>query len=386
MIIEPAKRLQVVEEYYFSKKLREIADMRASGKPVINLGIGSPDLPPSDTTINALIDASKISSNHGYQSYIGVPELREAFTEWYKKYFNVSLNPADEVYPLIGSKEGIFHISMAFLNEGDGVLVPNPGYPTYASVSRLCGAKIEEYNLKEENNWLPDFEELENKNLSGIKLMWVNYPNMPTGTPAQMRIFEKLVAFGKKHNILIVNDNPYSFVQNTEQLSILQVEGAKEVALELNSLSKSHNMPGWRVGVLMGAADYLTETRKVKSNQDSGIFYAMQAAAIEALKSPESWYDDINGIYAERRFKVFEIFDLLNCTYDTAQVGMFIWAKLPDNVESVEEFADNILYKANVFITPGFIFGSNGARYLRISLCADIKVYNEALTRLEKLI
>lgn len=383
MIIEPAKRLQVVEEYYFSKKLREIAEMKAAGKPVINLGIGSPDLPPSEATINALIEASKKPTIHGYQSYTGVPEFRKALADWYQKYFNVTLNPESEVYPLIGSKEGIFHISMAFLNPGDGVLVPNPGYPTYSSVSRLCEANIVEYNLTEENNWLPDFNELESKDLTNIKLMWVNYPNMPTGTPANLNLFERLIEFGKKHNILIVNDNPYSFVQNPEQLSILQIEGAKDVALELNSLSKSHNMPGWRIGMLAGAADYLTEVRKVKSNQDSGMFYGLQAAATEALNSPDSWYDDINGIYAERRFKVFEIFDILNCKYDISQVGMFIWAKIPDNIESVADFADKILYESNIFITPGFIFGSNGNRYVRISLCADVKIYDETIERLK---
>lgn len=382
MIIEPAKRLQIVEEYYFSKKLREIAQMREEGKNVINLGIGSPDLPPSEKTIDALVEASKSEKNHGYQSYIGTNELRKGYAQWYAEYFNVSLNFESEVYPLIGSKEGIFHVAMAFLNEGDGVLVPNPGYPTYKSVANLCRANVIEYNLTEEGDWLPNFEEIEKNDLSNVKIMWVNYPHMPTGTRATLELFQKIIQFAKKHNILVVNDNPYSFVQNTEQLSILQIDGAKECALELNSLSKSHNMSGWRMGVIVGQSDYLAEVRKVKSNQDSGIFYGIQAAAVEALKADSSWYDYINGIYADRRFKVFEIFDILKCNYDPNQVGMFVWAKIPDNIESVEQFADDILYKTNIFVTPGFIFGSNGSRFLRISLCADVKVYQEAIDRL----
>lgn len=385
MIIEPAKRLQVVQEYYFSKKLREIAEMKAAGKAVINLGIGSPDLPPSETTIDALCEAARRCDVHGYQNYSGIDELREAFANWYARYFDVRLNPKNEIYPLIGSKEGIFHISMAFLNEGDGVLVPNPGYPTYTSVSRLCNARIVNYNLCEQNGWLPDFDQLEQMDLSGVKLMWVNYPHMPTGTPANRNLFERLVDFAHRHKILIVNDNPYSFIQCRQQLSILQIDRAADVAIELNSLSKSHNMPGWRIGAIFGRADYLDIIRKVKSNQDSGMFYAMQKAAVEALNAPLSWYDTLNAEYTKRKSKVFEIFDLLGCRYDASQVGLFVWARIPDEVENVELFADKILYQANVFVTPGSIFGSNGNRYMRISLCAKVDVYDEVIQRLKQI-
>ncbi len=384
MIIEPAERLNTVGEYYFSKKLKEIAQMNAEGRNVLNLGIGNPDNPPSKKTIDALIEAAQKPNAHGYQSYVGIPQLRTAFAEWYKTYFTVELNPANEILPLMGSKEGIMHISLAFINKGDGVLVPNPGYPTYSSVSNIVEANIIEYDLKDENGWLPDFVAIEKNDLSKVKIMWVNYPNMPTGTPATKELFEKLVAFGKKHNILIVNDNPYSFIQNNEQLSILAVPGAKDVAIELNSLSKSQNMPGWRMGMVAGAADYLQTILNIKSNMDSGMYLPMMIAATEAIKNPKSWYDEINEHYTRRREHAINIMKYLGCTLNEQQVGMFIWAKIPDSVASVEELSDNILYKANVFITPGFIFGSNGSQYLRISLCTSEVLLQEALERIKK--
>jgi len=386
MIVSPADRLNSVSEYYFSKKLKEIAQMNAEGRNVLNLGIGNPDNPPSKATIDTLVEASKNPKNHGYQSYVGIPQLRTAFVDWYKTYFGVELNATNEILPLMGSKEGVMHISLAFLNKGDGVLVPNPGYPTYSSVSNIVEANIIEYNLTDENGWLPDFEAIEKNDLSKVKMMWVNYPNMPTGTPATMELFEKLVAFGKKHKILIINDNPYSFIQNDEQLSILAVPGAKEVALELNSLSKSQNMPGWRMGMIAGAADYIQTILTVKSNMDSGMFLPMMLAATEAIKNPKSWYNEINEHYTRRRVEAIKIMKHIGCTLNEKQVGMFIWAKIPDTFASVEELSDTILYKANVFITPGFIFGSNGSRYLRISLCTSEELLREALERIKKVL
>jgi aspartate/methionine/tyrosine aminotransferase len=386
MIISPAQRLQSVSEYYFSKKLKEIATMNAEGKNVLNLGIGNPDNPPSPATINTLVETSKQPKAHGYQSYVGIPALRAAFADWYKTYFCVQLNPLNEILPLMGSKEGIMHISLAFIDKGDGVLVPNPGYPTYSSVSNLVEANIIEYDLIDENGWLPDFEAIEKHDLSKVKIMWVNYPNMPTGARASMELFEKLIAFGRKHNILIVNDNPYSFIQNDEQLSILAVEGAKDVALELNSLSKSQNMPGWRMGMIAGRADYIQTILNVKSNMDSGMFLPMMEAAVVALQNPKSWYDEINVVYTRRRVKAIDIMKYIGCDLNEDQVGMFIWARIPDTYRSVEELSDFILYNANVFITPGFIFGSNGARYLRISLCTSELLLQEALDRIKKIL
>jgi len=382
--ILPADRLNSVTEYYFSKKLKEVAEMNAQGKNVISLGVGSPDLPPSEETIEALCAAAKLDNAHGYQPYTGIPELRKAYTDWYKRWFSVDLNPANEILPLIGSKEGILHISMAFLNPGDGVLVPNPGYPTYSSLSNLVQAKLITYNLQEENGWQPDFDEIEQNDLTNVKLMWVNYPNMPTGASATTELFEKLVAFGKKHGIVICNDNPYSFILNDTHLSILQTPGAKDICIELNSMSKSHNMPGWRMGMLASNAQFVEWILKVKSNIDSGQFKPMQVAAVAALKNSDEWHRKMNiELYANRRNLAEKIMQTLGCTFDSSQVGMFLWGKIPDNYADSAELADKILYDAKVFITPGFIFGSNGARYIRISLCANDKMLSEALERVK---
>ncbi len=382
MRITKADRLNTVQEYYFSRKLKEIAQMREQGIEVINLGIGSPDLLPSEKVITRLIEAASDKRNHAYQSYTGLPELRSAFAGWYRKYFQVKLT-ADEILPLMGSKEGIMHVSMAFLNPGDEVLVPNPGYPTYSSVTNLVGAVPVFYDLKEENGWYPDFQQLESLDLSKVKVMWVNYPNMPTGTRATGKLFQKLVDFGLRHNILIVNDNPYSFVLNNEQLSILSVPGAKEVALELNSLSKSHNMAGWRVGMVAGDKDYLSAVLQVKSNMDSGMFKAVQLAAAEALLLDNRWYDQLNEIYRQRRNEVFVMYDLLGFEYDRDQVGMFVWAKISGKYRDAEAFSDELLKDQAVFITPGSIFGSNGNRYVRISLCSDAETLQSAKKRIE---
>ena len=385
--VKPAERLNSVSEYYFSKKLKEVAEMNAKGMNVISLGVGSPDLPPSKETIDALSKSAAESDAHGYQPYVGIPELRKAFAEWYKKWFGVELNPANEIQPLIGSKEGILHISLAFLNPGDGVLVPNPGYPTYSSVSNLLQANVLTYDLDETNNWQPDFAALEQMDLSGVKLMWVNYPNMPTGASATPELFEKLVAFGKKHSIVICNDNPYSFILNDNRLSILQVEGAKDICIELNSMSKSHNMPGWRMGMLASNAQFVEWILKVKSNIDSGQFKPMQVAAIAALNNSESWHREMNiELYRNRRHLAEEIMKTLGCAYDEKQVGMFLWGKIPANYADSGELADKVLYDAKVFITPGFIFGDKGNRYIRISLCANDKMLGEALERVKKLI
>lgn len=384
MIIQPANRLGKVEEYYFSKKLKEIRQLNAAGKNIINIGIGSPDLAPSKETIKALTTTAEQKQHHGYQGYVGIPALREAIATWYDKIYAVAVDSTQEVLPLMGSKEGIMHISMAFLNAGDGVLVPNPGYPTYSSVSRLLQAQIHTYDLDENKNWQPKWEELEKMDLSNIKIMWVNYPNMPTGADATQAVFEKLVAFGKKHNILIINDNPYSLILNKQPKSILQIEGAKEVALELNSLSKSHNMAGWRVGMLLGKAAYLQTILRVKSNMDSGMFRGIQEAAVQALQNPITWHDTQNEIYANRRKVAFTIMDMLGCTYNENQVGMFVWAKIPNHIQHVEKWVDDILYKAEVFITPGFIFGTAGERYIRLSLCSEIAVLETVKERLLK--
>ncbi|WP_029905826.1 pyridoxal phosphate-dependent aminotransferase [Prevotella sp. 10(H)] len=384
--IIPADRLNTVQEYYFSKKLREVAEMNAAGQNVISLGIGSPDLPPSEETIHTLSESAAKSDAHGYQPHVGLPELREAFADWYKRWYDVTLDSSKEIQPLIGSKEGILHISLAFLNPGDGVLVPNPGYPTYTSVSKMVGAKIHTYDLDENNNWQPDFEALENKDLSGIKLMWVNYPNMPTGANGSLELFEKLVAFGKKHGIIIAHDNPYSLILNENPLSIMQVEGAKDICIELNSMSKSHNMPGWRIGLVVANAQFISWILKVLSNIESGILKPMQLATIAALNNSDEWHRKNNiELYARRRKYAGEIMDVLGCTYDKNQVGMFLWGKIPDTLKSSEELADNILYNAKVFLTPGFIFGSKGERYIRISLCCNEDMLREALNRIKKL-
>ncbi|MDP4291805.1 MAG: aminotransferase class I/II-fold pyridoxal phosphate-dependent enzyme, partial [Bacteroidota bacterium] len=336
MNIQPANRVNSVEEYYFSRKLEQIREMNEEGVPVINLGIGNPDLPPSVSTIEKLIESSQKDNSHGYQSYIGIPALRKAYSNWYSKHFKVKLNPADEILPLMGSKEGVMHISMAFLNPGDAVLIPNPGYPAYSSATKIAGGEVVYYDLLEKNNWQPDFEKLEQMDLSRIKLMWVNYPNMPTGARATMDLFRRLVEFGKKHGILICNDNPYSFIQNDEQLSLLAVDGAKEVAIELNSMSKSHNMAGWRMGMVAAKHDFIQYILRIKSNMDSGMFLPLQEAAAVALDSPEEWYAEINKHYTKRREIACKIFEHLGCTYDHNQVGMFLWGAVPDKTGSAE--------------------------------------------------
>lgn len=383
-IISTASRLGNVEEYYFSIKLKQIAQMRAEGKNVLNLGIGSPDLPPSEATIDALIASAKRSDTHAYQSYQGIPELRRAFADWYWEYFGVRLNPDKEILPLIGSKEGIMHISMSYLEAGDEVLVPNPGYPTYRSVSLLTGATVKDYDLVEAKNWQADLDALAKQDLSKVKIMWVNYPNMPTGAQVDPAYFKDLVAFAKVHKILLVNDNPYTFILNENPMSLLSVPGAMEVALELNSLSKAHNMAGWRVGMLAGASEYLEPVVRFKSNMDSGMFKPIQEAAVKALQNPPSWYSELNDIYRARRKEVFALLDLLECSYDPHQVGMFVWAKIPNYYPDGYALSDAILDSTHVFITPGGIFGSQGNGYIRVSLCADAKVFQEANARISK--
>jgi len=379
-MIAGAKRLETVEEYYFSKKLREVRSLASAGKPIINMGIGSPDLQPPAAVIEAIQNSLQDNTAHKYQSYQGLPELREAIATFYKQKFDVEVNPADEILPLMGSKEGIMHISLAFLNEGDHVLIPNPGYPTYTSVTKLVGAEPVFYKLDATNNWQPDFEALEQEDLTQVKLMWVNYPHMPTGTNALQETFEKLIAFGKKHKILIVNDNPYSFVLNDTPQSILQVNGAKEIALELNSLSKTFNMAGWRVGMVLGAAKFLAQVLKVKSNMDSGMFYGIQKGAIEALQLSDAWFTSQNKQYTERRALIWKLADKLNCSYDTDTAGLFVWAKIPAG-KKAEEMTDELLYNNDVFIAPGTIFGSQGEGYIRFSLCVSTEVIQEVIDR-----
>ena len=383
--ITPANRVGSVQEYYFSKKLKEVAEMNAAGKNVINLGVGSPDLPPSEQTIETLCEHARKANEHGYQPYVGIPELRKGFADWYKTWYDVDLDPKTEIQPLIGSKEGILHISLAFLNPSDGVLVPNPGYPTYSSVSKLVEANLIPYKLKEELGWQPDFEELEKMDLSNVKLMWTNYPNMPTGANATPEIYERLVDFAHRKNIVIVNDNPYSFILNEKPISILSVPGAKEYCIEFNSMSKSHNMPGWRIGMLASNPEFVQWILKVKSNIDSGMFRAMQLAAATALEAEADWYDGNNRNYRNRRHLAGEIMKALGCTYDEKQVGMFLWGKIPDSCKDVEELTEKVLHEARVFITPGFIFGSNGARYIRISLCCKDNKLAEALERIKRI-
>lgn len=383
--IVPADRVGEIQEYYFSKKLKEVAQLNAQGADIISLGIGGPDRPPHEDVINTLCQESQKYNNHSYQPYVGIPELRKAFADWYKKWYNVELDPAKEIQPLIGSKEGILHVSLAFLNPGDGVLVPNPGYPTYTSVSKLAQAEIFSYDLTEESGWMPDFDALEQLPLDRIKLMWINYPHMPTGTQATKELFEKIVDFGRRHNIVIAHDNPYSFILNDEPMSILQVDGARDIAIEMNSLSKSHNMAGWRVAMLASNPEFIGWILKVKSNIDSGQFKPVMLAAVKALNADKSWYDEVNRVYASRRQVAEMIMTELGCEYDPTQRGLFLWGKIPQEVESSETLADKILYDARVFITPGFIFGSNGARYIRISLCATEDNMLKALERIKEL-
>ena len=382
-MIKQSERLNSVEEYYFSKKLREVSNMIQSGESVINMAIGSPDLFPSVKVVDEIKNSLSDSFAHKYQSYQGLPELRDAIAKFYYKFFGVELNPSNEVLPLMGSKEGIMHISLAFLNPGDEVLIPNPGYPTYLSVTKLVEANPVFYNLSEENGWFPNLSELENKDLSKVKLMWINYPHMPTGASANFDQFEKLLEFAKTNNILLINDNPYSFILNDEYLSLLKVKGYKDFVLELNSLSKSFNMSGWRVGMLVGSSDNITKVLKVKSNMDSGMFYGIQKGAIAALNLDKSWFDDLNKVYLKRRKLIWNIADKLNCSYDKNSKGLFVWAKLPNHIKSSEQYIDTLLKEKKIFIAPGTIFGSNGEGYIRFSLCIDEVKIDEALKRIE---
>jgi len=385
MTIKTANRIRQIQEYFFSKKLKEIAAMKEAGKDVLNLGIGSPDLSPPNEVINILNQESQFDQNHSYQSYIGVEDLRNAFSKWYETHFSVDLDPETEILPLIGSKEGIMHISMTYLEEGDEVLVPNPGYPAYRSAALLSGAATVEYSLSIENNWLPDLDQLSQMDLTNVKLMWLNYPHMPTGAKATKIAFENLIAFAKKHQILLVNDNPYSFILNDNPLSILSIEGAKEIAIELNSLSKSHNMAGWRVGMIAGKAAFLSEILKFKSNMDSGMFLPVQLAAAKALELPKVWYENLNQIYRERQLKVFQIMDLLGCEYDKNQSGMFVWAKVPDKEKDGFKLSEKLLNNAHVFVTPGGVFGSNGDQFIRISLFNKLPVFEQSIERIKKI-
>lgn len=380
--IKPAERLSLVSEYYFSRKLKEVAQMNAEGKDVISLAIGSPDMPPSEKTIEKLCEVAHRPDAHGYQITMGTPELRNAMADFYKRWYGVELDPAKEVLPLIGSKEGILHVTLAFVNPGEEVLVPNPGYPTYTSLSKILGAKIVNYDLLENNGWQPDFEQLEKMDLSRVKLMWTNYPNMPTGGNARMETYKRLVDFARRHNIVVVNDNPYSFILNEKPISLLQVEGAKDCCIEFNSMSKSHNMPGWRVGMCLANPTFISWILKIKSNIDSGTFRGLQLAAAEALGNEAEWHHEANiEVYARRRQYAEQIMDTLGCTYDKNQVGMFLWGKIPEKYSDCEELTEKVLHEARVFITPGFIFGSNGQRYIRISLCANESVFAAALQR-----
>lgn len=385
--IRPADRLAAVKEYYFSVKLKEVARMNAEGKDVISLAIGSPDMPPSPKTIETLCEEAHKPDAHGYQPTVGIPELRRAMAAFYKRWYGVDLDPDSEIQPLIGSKEGILHVTLALANPGDRVLVPNPGYPTYTSLSKLLGEQITYYDLLPENEWQPDFDALEQMDLTGVKILWSNYPNMPTGANARRETYEKLVDFAQRHNIVIVNDNPYSFILNHERLSILQVPGAKQCCIEFNSMSKSHNMPGWRVGMLATNARFVQWILKVKSNIDSGTFRPIQLAAAQAYRNSDEWHEAMNRtLYRSRRHLAEEIMRTLGCTFDPAQVGMFLWGRIPDSYTDVEELTEKVLHEARVFITPGFIFGSNGARYIRISLCAKEEKLAEALQRIKNII
>ena len=380
-MMKAAKRLDTVQEYYFSKKLREVRALSAQGKPIINMGIGSPDLQPPPAVIEAIQQAVLQEGAHKYQSYQGLPAFREAVADFYQKNYQVVVNPENEILPLMGSKEGILHISMAFLNKGDQVLIPNPGYPTYTSVTNLVEAVPVFYDLTSEHNWEPNFKQLEQQDLSNVKLMWVNYPHMPTGAKATENLFKKLIAFGKKHQLLIINDNPYSFVLNNNPLSILSIDGAKETAIELNSLSKSFNMAGWRVGMLLGATPILEEVLKVKTQMDSGMFYGIQQGAIAALKVSSGWFENMNEIYQKRRKLIWQIAEALDCTFDKNTSGMFVWAKIPAG-KKAENIVDDLLYKHHIFIAPGTIFGSKGEGYIRFSLCVPEEKIKEALDRL----
>lgn len=382
--IKPADRLSVVTEYYFSRKLKEVAKLNAEGKDIISLAIGSPDMPPSKGTIDKLCETARQDDVHGYQPTMGTPELRQAMADFYKRWYGVCLDPQTEIQPLIGSKEGILHVTLAFVNPGDKVLVPNPGYPTYTSLSKILGAEVVNYNLREGNGWQPDFNELESMDLTGVRLMWTNYPNMPTGAPAQMETYRKLVSFARRHSIVVVNDNPYSFILNENPVSLLQVEGAKDCCIEFNSMSKSHNMPGWRIGMCATNPTFIQWILKIKSNIDSGTFRGIQLAAAEAYNNSDEWHHQANiNTYRQRRKLAEQIMQQLGCTFDENQVGMFLWGRIPDKYANAEELTEKVLHEARVFITPGFIFGSNGERYIRISLCAKDMKIKEALERIK---
>ena len=383
MQIDVAKRLQHTEEYYFSKKLREIDELNKQGARVINLGIGSPDLPPHPEVIETLNTNAQLPNVHGYQNYKGAPALRQAVADWYQRYYNATFNPNTEILPLIGSKEGIVHICMTYLQEGDQALIPNPGYPAYAAAVRLSGAEAITYNLTQEKNWLIDLNELKKQDLSKVKLMWINYPHMPTGASAPDAFYQELIQFAKEYNILICHDNPYSFILTDTPRSIMSIPGAKDVAIELNSLSKSSNMAGWRIGVLVGAEERINQVLRFKSNMDSGMFLPVQLAAAKALQLDASWYADLNKTYAERRQQVYEIMDLLNCSYQKDQVGLFVWARIPEKYKDGYALSDAVLDKSRVFITPGGIFGDKGDQYIRISLCATVEVLKESIQRIK---
>ena len=384
--IKPADRLSAVSEYYFSRKLKEVARLNAEGKDIISLAIGSPDMPPSKATIDKLCEVARQDDAHGYQPTMGTPELRHAMADFYKRWYGVELDPLTEIQPLIGSKEGILHVTLAFVNPGEKVLVPNPGYPTYTSLSKILGAEVVNYNLREDDGWQPDFDELECMDLSNVRLMWTNYPNMPTGAPARMATYERLVDFARRHSIVIVNDNPYSFILNEKPISLLQVPGAKDCCIEFNSMSKSHNMPGWRVGMCASNPTFISWILKIKSNIDSGTFRGIQLAAAEAYNNSAEWHRQANiTTYRNRRDTAERIMDVLGCTYDKSQVGMFLWGKIPDKYANAEELTERVLHEARVFITPGFIFGSNGERYIRISLCAKDEKIKEALKRISNI-
>lgn len=383
--IKPADRLSQVTEYYFSRKLKEIERLNAEGKDIISLAIGSPDMPPSQATVDKLCEVARQAGAHGYQPTSGTPELRQAMAGFYKRWYGVDIDPQTEVQPLIGSKEGILHITLAFVNPSDKVLVPNPGYPTYTSLSKILGAEVVNYNLREDDGWQPDFNELESMDLTGIRIIWTNYPNMPTGAPARMETYKRLVSFARRHNILIVNDNPYSLILNEKPLSLLQVEGAKDCCIELNSMSKSHNMPGWRVGMCVGNRQFIQWILKIKSNIDSGTFRGIQLAAAEAYNNDDVWHHQANvETYRRRRHLAEAIMQELGCEYDKGQAGMFLWGKIPARYANAEELTEKVLHDARVFITPGFIFGSNGERYIRISLCAKDERMEEALRRIKE--
>ena len=385
--IKPADRLANVSEYYFSRKLKEVAKMNAEGKDIISLAIGSPDMPPSEETIKVLCEEAQKPNAHGYMPTVGIPELRQAMADWYKHWYNVDLDPNTEIQPLIGSKEGILHVTLAFVNPGDQVLIPNPGYPTYAAVNKILGSDIVYYDLLENNHWQPDFDALEKMDLSKVKLMWTNYPNMPTGGNASMELYARIVDFARRHHIVVVNDNPYSFILNKKPISILNVPGAKECCIEFNSMSKSHNMPGWRFGMLSSNAQFIQWILKIKSNIDNGMFRPMQLAAAQAYHNSEEWHATYNfDVYQRRRNLAEQIMTTLGCTFDPEQVGMFLWGRIPDHYTDVEQLTEKILHEARVFITPGFIFGSNGNRYIRISLCAKEEKIKEALQRIQQIL